>query len=72
MSLLAKAQCESDAAWENYCRAPTQTTWDLYVSAKRHENDMAVLESSLERLAELEVSMATKEEEIKRLENSFQ
>lgn len=39
-SLLAKAYCESDAAWETYCRAPTQSTWELYVQAKIHENQL--------------------------------
>lgn len=57
--LLAKAQSAENAAWEAYCRTPTRATWDLYVRSERHKNGMAVLKSSLERLAELEVSMAT-------------
>lgn len=39
-SMLAKACCESDAAWETYCRTPIQSTWELYVQAKRHEHQL--------------------------------
>ena len=39
-NLLSKSHCESDAAWETYCRAPAQSTWQLYVDAKRREAEI--------------------------------
>jgi len=38
---LAKAYCETDSAWELYCKYPTQSNWQQYVSSLVRENAIA-------------------------------
>ena len=35
---LGKLYCETDAAWEAFCRCPSDATWALYVEAKDAED----------------------------------
>lgn len=35
---LGKLYCETDAAWEAFCRFPSDSTWALYVDAKAAED----------------------------------
>lgn len=34
---LEKLYCETDAAWDSFCRFPSDSTWELYVEAKNAE-----------------------------------
>jgi fructosamine-3-kinase len=40
-SELSKAYCVADAAWDLFCRHPTQETWDLYEAEKQKETTLS-------------------------------
>ena len=38
MADMGKFYCETDAAWEAFCRCPSDSTWERYVEAKSAED----------------------------------
>lgn len=48
MRYLGKFYCETDAAWETFCRFPNDETWKLCVAAKKAE-DEAVRQHEMEK-----------------------